>query len=147
MVKKRVGDAWMPADAFGRSLPRGVGLNLLVPEVAPMAAFCRDVLAARIVYDDEDFAVVELLGSVLMVHADHTYSDNPMHGLVTGIEARGVGMEIRLYGADPDSIEDRARAAGHTVLAGSIDKPHGIRECFVIGPDGYVFVPSARIEV
>ncbi|MDX8443696.1 hypothetical protein [Mesorhizobium australafricanum] len=34
---------------------------------------------------------------------------------------------------------------GHIVLAGSIDKPHGLRECYIVGPDGYVFVPSARI--
>ena len=144
-MKKRTGQSWMPADDFGRSLPRGVGLNLLLPEIAPMEAFCRDVLGSRIVYSDEDFAVVELLGSIFMLHADHTYLDHEMTGIVSGLELRGQGMEIRLYGADPDAVEARARDAGHTVLAGSLDKPHGIRECHVIGPSGYVFVPSTAI--
>ena len=133
------------ADDFGRSLPRGVGINLLVPEIAPMEAFCRDVLGATIVYADEDFAAVELLGSVFMLHADHSYSDNPMTGVIHGVEQRGAGIEIRIYGLDPDIAEARARQHGHHVLAGSLDKPHGLRECHIVGPSAYVFVPSAGI--
>lgn len=144
-MKKRTGTPWMPADDFGRSLPAGVGLNLLVPEVEPMAAFCRDVLEGRIVYADVDFAVVELLGSILMIHADHTYLDHPMTGVVAGVELRGIGAEIRIYGTDPDRVEARAREKGWDVLAGSLDKPHGVRECHVVGPFGYVFVPSLAI--
>ena len=34
---------------------------------------------------------------------------------------------------------------GHVVLAGSMDKPHGLRECHIVGPDGYIFVPSRAI--
>jgi catechol 2,3-dioxygenase-like lactoylglutathione lyase family enzyme len=145
MAMKRTGKPWMDAPSFGRSLPVGVGLNLLVTDIAAMIAFCRDVLGGRIVYADEDFAVVELLGSVLMIHADHTYLDHPMSGVVDGVAARGIGAEVRLYGADPDEIEARAAETGHIVLSGTMDKPHGIRECHIVGPDGYVFVPSAKI--
>jgi hypothetical protein len=28
------------------------------------------------------------------------------------------------------------------VLAGSMDKPHGLRECMLIDDDGYVWVPG-----
>ncbi|RJG47016.1 hypothetical protein D3Y55_03480 [Mesorhizobium sp. DCY119] len=135
----------MAAGDFGRSLPRGIGVNLLVREIAPMEDFCRDVLGAQIIYADEDFAAVQLLGSVFMLHADHSYLDNPMTGVIAGVETRGAGLEIRLYGADPDRIEVMARKHGHIVLAGSVDKPHGIRECHIVGPDGYVFVPSLAI--
>jgi hypothetical protein len=145
MAMKRTKEPWMKADDFGRSLPRGVGLNLLVPQVEPLAAFCEEVLGARIVHVDEDFAVVELLGSVFMLHADHTYADHEMAGVVGDVEVRGAGAEIRLYGADPDAVEARARAGGHIVLVGAIDKPHGLRECHVVGPGGYVFVPSAHL--
>lgn len=145
MVMKRTKQPWMAADDFGRSLPRGVGINLLVREVAAMEAFCRDVLGATIIYADEDFAAVELLGSVFMLHADHSYSDNPMRGTVTGAEARGAGLEIRLYGSDPDMVEALARKHEHIVLSGAVDKPHGLRECHVVGPDGYIFVPSLAI--
>jgi len=64
---------------------------------------------------------------------------------VSGAELRGAGVEIRLYGADPDRIEARARERGHLVLSASLDKPHGLRECHLVGPEGYIFVPSKSI--
>lgn len=145
MAMKRTGQPWMKADDFGRSLPRGIGLNLLVPEIAPTEEFCRTVLGADTIYADEDFAAIRLLGSVFMLHADHSYLDHELGKATAGIELRGVGVEIRLYGADPDLVEARARAAGHVVLAGAIDKPHGLREAHVVAPSGYVFVPSRAV--
>jgi hypothetical protein len=145
MAMKRTKTPWMKAEDFGRSLPRGIGVNLLVSDMVAMESFCRDVLGATIIYSDEDFAAIELLGSVFMLHADHSYLDNPMTGVIAGIETRGTGIELRLYGADPDAIELRALECGHIVLAGTIDKPHGLRECHIAGPDGYVFVPSAPL--
>ncbi|MEP9374624.1 hypothetical protein [Mesorhizobium sp. KR1-2] len=144
-MKKRTKEPWMAADDFGRSLPTGVGINLLVDEIEPMAMFCRDVLGATLVYSDEDFAAVRLLGSVFMLHADHSYRDNPMTGVIAGVETRGAGLEIRLYGTDPDRAEALARQHDHIVLSGSVDKPHGLRECHLVGPCGYVFVPSLPI--
>jgi catechol 2,3-dioxygenase-like lactoylglutathione lyase family enzyme len=146
MVKKRIGDPWMPASRFGSSLPRGIGVNLLVPDVAEMADFCRDVLGAEIVYADEDFAAATLAGSAFMLHADHTYRDHEMIGAVPEHGARGAGVEIRVYGIDPDAVEARATRAGAIVLSGSIDKPHGLRECHIVGPNGYVFVPSMALK-
>ena len=145
MAMKRTKTPWMDAGDFGRSLPQGLGINLLVPEIEPMEAFCRDVLGATIVYADEDFAAVTLLGSVFMLHAHHSYLGNPMTGVIDGIEQRGSGIEIRIYGLDPDLAEARARTHGHHVLAGAIDKPHGLRECHIVGPSSYVFVPSLAI--
>ncbi|MBZ9679500.1 hypothetical protein LB524_20585 [Mesorhizobium sp. ESP6-5] len=145
MAMKRTKTPWMKAEDFGRSLPRGIGVNLLVSDMAAMEAFCGDVLGACIVYADEDFAALELLGSVFMLHADHSYLDNPMTGSIAGTETRGAGIELRLYGAEPDAIEAAALEHGHIVLAGAIDKPHGLRECYIVGPDGYVFVPSAPL--
>jgi hypothetical protein len=146
MAMKRTREPWMKAEDFGHSLPRGVGVNLLVPEIAPMEVFCRTVLGANTIYADEDFAAIELQGSVFMLHADHSYFDHEMAGVVDGAAIRGAGIEIRIYGADPDRIETRAREHGHIVLAGAIDKPHGLRECHIIAPDGYIFVPSRAIH-
>ncbi|MBZ9958401.1 VOC family protein [Mesorhizobium sp. BR1-1-14] len=145
MAMKRTRTPWMKAGDFGRSLARGIGVNLLVSDMAAMEAFCRDVLGADIIYADEDFAAIELLGSVLMLHADHSYLDNAMTGTIAGAETRGAGVELRLYGANPDAVEAAARDHGHIVLAGAIDKPHGLRESYVVGPDGYIFVPSAPL--
>lgn len=145
MVKKRIGDPWMPADEFGRSLPRGLGLNILVPDMQPMTAFCTAVLDGRIVYEDADFGVIDLAGSILLVHADHTYRDHEMAGVIADVELRGLGAEIRVYGIDPDTAEAKARDAGFVVLSGSLDKPHGLRECHLVGPAGYVFVPCRAL--
>jgi hypothetical protein len=146
MVMKRTSEPWMKAADFGHSLPRGVGINLLVPKIAPMEVFCRTVLGANTIYADEDFAAIELQGSVFMLHADHSYLDHEMRGVVNDTKIRGTGIEIRIYGADPDRIEARARERGHVVLAGAADKPHGLRECHIVAPDGYVFVPSQAIR-
>ncbi|MEO1197651.1 MAG: hypothetical protein AAFX39_00245 [Pseudomonadota bacterium] len=149
MTKLRTDDPFMPADDYGRSLtmpPKpALGINLLVRDVATATAFQRDVLDCEIIYQDPDFAVVAFNGSEWMVHADHTYSDNALTGVVQGAETRGAGVELRLYGCDPDQAEARAHAQGAIVLAGSIDKPHGLRECVIIDPDGYAWVPGVAL--
>ena len=144
-MMKREGEPWMSADEFGRSL-HGVGINLLVPDVKKALQFQSDVLDVTIVYADADFAVVKGYDAQWLVHADHTYSDHPLKGIATATEGRGAGLEIRLYNADPDATEQSARDNGYTVLQGSTDKPHGLRECYIIDDDGYVWVPSAKLQ-
>lgn len=146
MVMKRSKEPWMSAAEFGRSLPRGIGVNLLVSDIAAEIGFCRDCLDAMILYSDEDFAAVELCGSVFMLHADHSYAGHPLSGIVAGTQTRGAGVEIRVHGLDPDKAEARAQARGDHVLAGSVDKPHGLRECFIVDPEGYVWVPGIQIR-
>lgn len=141
MAKLRAGEPFMPADAYGRSL-RGLGINLLVRDVARAVAFQTGVLGATAVYADPDFAVLRLGGGEWMLHADHAFADHPLLALTGDGALRGVGVELRLYDADPDACAARARAQGHTVLAPAQDKPHGLRECVLIDPDGYAWVPS-----
>ncbi len=144
-MKKRTNDPWMPAGDYGRSLT-GMGVNLLVKDVERALTFQRQVLGAAVVYSDPDFAVVCAQGSEWMFHADHTYLDHPMTGAVAGVEARGVGVELRLHGCDPDRAEQAAREHGFTVLDGAADKPHGLREAFLIDDDGYVWVPDVPVR-
>jgi catechol 2,3-dioxygenase-like lactoylglutathione lyase family enzyme len=145
-MKKRSPGKHPPVSAadYGRAL-KGIGFNLLVKDVARAVAFATEVLGAVSVYDDEDFAALRVNGADFMFHADHAYLDNPLSGIVLGLEARGAGVELRLYGSDPDTAEARARAMGFTVLAGSIDKPHGLRECIILDDDGYAWVPSVAL--
>jgi catechol 2,3-dioxygenase-like lactoylglutathione lyase family enzyme len=154
MTKKATEPAWMEPAAFGRSLPDGLGLNLLVRDVEASCAFARHVFQAEIVHEDPDFAYVRLpalgvapgaLGAAWMLHGDHTYSDHRMGGLVRSVQGRGAGAELQLYGLDPDACEARAREWGYQVFEGSIDKPHGRRECYLFDPDWYVWVPSIGI--
>ncbi|HET7412985.1 MAG TPA: hypothetical protein VFJ18_10010 [Pararhizobium sp.] len=142
MATKRTKEPWMTPVEFARTLPRGIGVNLIVGDIDREIAFCRDVLGAMILHADEDFAAIELCSSVFMLHADHTYSDHPMRGIVGGSPTRGAGVEIRVIGLDPDRVEARARGRDDAVISGTIDKPHGLRECHVADPEGYVWVPS-----
>ena len=142
---KRTRNAWMKADDFGRSLPRGIGINLLVPEIAPMEAFCRDVLGARIVYADEDFAAVELLGSVFMLHADHSYLDNPMTGVIDGVELRGARHRDPHLRRRPGRDRSAGARAGHGCSPVRSTSRMALRECHIVGPNGYIFVPSAAL--
>ena len=138
----------MAADAYGRSLT-GMGVNLLVREVARSAAFLTEVLGLEVIYADADFAVLRY-GSPggsqdIMLHADHTYAEHPLLALTGDGALRGAGVELRLYGIDPDAAEARARTRGDTVFAESQDKPHGLRECYLADPDGYIWVPGTGI--
>jgi catechol 2,3-dioxygenase-like lactoylglutathione lyase family enzyme len=146
-MKKRPPDQTPPVSPpdYGRAL-RGLGFNLLVRDVPRAVTFATDVLGATASYADADFAAMRLNGSDFMFHADHTYKDNPLHGIVAGTEARGAGVELRIYGCDPDMAEKAARDGGWTVLAGSMDKPHGLRECIIVDDEGYVWVPGVAIS-
>ncbi len=140
-MMKRDGEPWMPAPEYGRSL-RGLGHNLLVRDVQTMTAFLTTVLSGKVVYEDPDFAVVNVSDGSLILHADHTYADHPYSASVRDADLRGAGLEIRLYAVDPDAAQAAAEANGYTVLDACTDKPHGLREAYLLGPEGYCFVPS-----
>ena len=146
-MKKRATDKtpWISPPDYGRSLRPGLGVSLLVRDVKQSAKFLQDVLGATAMYADEDFAALRLNGADFMLHADHTYKNNPVSGLITGLEGRGAGVELRVYACDPDQAEARAREGGWIVLAGSMDKPHGLRECVLLDDDGYCWVPGVAL--
>ena len=143
-MKKSESKPWMAAADYGRSL-RGMGVNLLVRDTAASLPFFTEVLGVELVYGDADFAVLRHGSQDWMLHSDHTYSDNPLLALTGDGAIRGAGAEFRLYDIDPDAAEARARAAGYDVLQSASDKPHGLRECYLVDRDGYVWVPGSRI--
>lgn len=147
-MKKRTGDPWMKADEYGRSL-RGFGVNLLVADIEPCVSFAKSVLGATEIYSDPDFAVLEANGVQWMLHADHTYQDHPMRSVIGELDerrvTRGAGVELRLHQMDPDAAEKLARENNYIVLDGSTDKPHGLREVFIVDPAGYVWVLDKAI--
>ena len=143
-MKKREGDPWMPADDYGRSLS-GLTVNLVVRDVTAALPFQVEVLDAEVVYADPDFAAIRRDGVEWMLHADHTYADHPLSGSLGPDIPRGIGAELRLIGRDPDAAQAAARRLDYTVLAGAMDKEHGLREATIIDGDGYLWVPAVAL--
>ncbi len=135
----------MSGSEYGKSL-RGLGFNLIVRDVTRSVNFVEHVLGAAVFFRTPNFAAMKLAGCDFMFHADETYRDNPLHGSLALAEARGVGVELRIYGCDPDIAEAKARESGYGVLAGSLNKPHGLREAMLIDDDGYVWIPSFHLK-
>ena len=117
----------------------------MVRDVPGALMFQIEVLGAEVVHSDPDFAALRGYGAEWMLHADHTYSSHPLKGSLDEDLARGIGAELRLYGRDPDIAEARARELGFEVLAGALDKPHGLREAYIIDQDGYLWVPGVPL--
>jgi catechol 2,3-dioxygenase-like lactoylglutathione lyase family enzyme len=141
-MKKRQGDPWMSAPDYGRSL-HGLGINLLVRETARTVAFARDVLGLTIVYSDADLAVLRHGEHEWMAHADHTYDAHALLPRARISALRGGGVELRVHDVDPDAAVATARENGYEVLEPASDKPHGLREAYILDADGYVWVPDA----
>ncbi|MEQ9258163.1 MAG: glyoxalase [Roseovarius sp.] len=130
---------------FGASL-RGLGLNLLVRDVEAQVRFLCETFGMEAHRVSRDFAILVYKGQVFQLHGDQTYSANPLLGLLPEAGARGAGLEIRLYETDPDEAARRAEAMGAHILQAPSDKPHGLREAYILCADGYAWVPSRPLE-
>ena len=149
-MKLRTITPWMPAPDYGRSL-QGLGVNLLVHDIERALRFQREVLGAAVVYSDPDFAVLRgpayaTQGGEWMLHADHTYDRHPLLPLALQTPQRGMGVELRVHGCDPDQAEAHARGLGYQVLVQAEDKPHGLREAYLVDADGYCWVPDVAVK-
>lgn len=130
----------MPASQFAQTLA-GLSLNLMVRDIGASLPFYTDIIGLRALYSDPDFAALEGPGGWhMMLHADHTLDHSPAEtARLAAPGKRGTGAEIRILGLDPDSVEQRARAAGFTVNAATKTYPHGWRECRLEDSNGYMF--------
>jgi hypothetical protein len=131
----------IPAPEFGRSLS-GIGLNLLSRDVRGLAGFLVDVMGLTAHRVSDDFAIIRHGEMMLQIHADRTFGRHPLAGLIPENPPRGGGVQIYLFGIDPDAAIARALAAGHVVMEPAADKPHGLREGTILSPDGYAFSPA-----
>lgn len=132
------------AEDFGRSLS-GIGLNLLVRDVPAQCAFLETVFWMKAHRVTADFAILTYGREVFQFHGDGTYHSNPLLSLLPETPPRGAGVEIRLYDTDPDEAAARAETAGASILQSPTDKPHGLREAYILCDNGYAWVPSRPI--
>jgi hypothetical protein len=140
--------AEMAPEEVGRAL-RGFGLNLLCRQVRPMADSIAAVLDMRVIRANDDYAIIAgppvAASLIIQLHADSTYHANPLPSLLPEAGARGAGAEFRLFGIDPDAAAARATTAGWHVLQAPANKPHALRETFLLDLEGYCWVPGVVI--
>ncbi|MBY8977606.1 VOC family protein [Rhodobacteraceae bacterium NNCM2] len=129
------------APEMGAAL-RGIGLNLLVRDVLEETGFLENIFGMRILRANRDFALVAYGDQVFQIHGDHTYHSNPLPSLLPEAGPRGGGIELRLYDTDPETAVAKAETAGAVILQPPADKPHGLREAYILDPSGYCWVPS-----
>ena len=146
-MPRRPGEGpWLSPPEYGATLG-GFSVNLLVREIPRSVAFYADLLGFQELYSDAGFAAFEGFGLRLQLHADPTWHRMPWHPRLAAGEARGLGVELRLLGVDPDDLERRAREAGHAPLLPAADFPgHGWRECYLEDPDGYLWVAGRLLS-
>ncbi len=138
----------MEAAEVGQVL-RGFGLNLLCREVSPLAERIASVPEMRVIRANDDYAIIagpevaETL--IIQLHAHTTYHANPLSSLLPEAGARGAGAEFRLFDMDRDVAARRAEVAGWHILQPPTDKPHGLRECYLLDLEGYCWVPGRVI--
>ena len=143
-MKLRTQDPWMTGVDYSRGL-HGFSVNLLVADIERAVRFAREVLRADIVFSDPDFGAVRYGQQEWMLHADHTYDQHPF-GIHTFVnEERGTGVELRIHDADVDAAVAAASALGCTVLVEPATKGHGMREAYILDPDGYTWVVDAFV--
>jgi len=145
MTMTRSGEAWMPADEYGRALPR-FSVNLLVRDLSRSLSFYEQVLGATVRYGDSDFAAMVLNEVQFMLHADHTYDHHQLYARLQGGGKRGTGAELRVMGIDPDDLQKRAEAAGAIILQPVADFPHGWRDVILEDPDGYIWAVGVPLK-
>jgi len=126
---------------FGRSL-RGLGVNLLCRDVAETARFLEAVFGLGVHRLGPDFAILTHDGAVFQLHSDASFAAHPIHQLLPEASPRGAGVQLYLFGVDPDAAAGRAEAAGGLVIEPPADKPHGLREATILAPEGHAFSPA-----
>jgi catechol 2,3-dioxygenase-like lactoylglutathione lyase family enzyme len=134
------------APEYGHTL-RGFGINLIVKDLERALHFSTYVLGSKVLFRTDVFAAMRLGSADFMFHMPQSYRGNELHATLVSDAPRGVGVELRCYDVDPDGAEARARTEGYTVLAGAIDKPHGLRECMILDDEGFVWIPSRPLPL
>jgi catechol 2,3-dioxygenase-like lactoylglutathione lyase family enzyme len=124
---------------YSRTLT-GLSINLLVADVEAGVRFGVEVVGAQVVYSDLDFAVPRHGSQEWMLHADHTYEEHPFAVRTREASSRGAGVELRIHGRSPDEAAKAAIALGCEVLDPPTNKGHGMRETYILDPDGYTWV-------
>ena len=143
-MKLRKKDPWKSASEYSKDLS-GLIVNLLVKDIKHSIHFLQKIINAKIIYQDPDFAAIEGFGSRWCIHSYNTYGTHPFLNFIKSSKSKGLGIELRVIGCDPDRAEERARKENYIILSNSMNKPHGMRECYIRDNNGFCWVLSILV--
>jgi hypothetical protein len=130
---KRTGSSWIPADQYGKALPK-FSVNLLVRDVAQSLLSTAMFSALPCATPMRILQLCICSASIFMLHSDHTYDHHATLCSTPDSRPSGTGAELRILGIDPDAVHTRARAAQTTILQPPTDYPHGWRDITIADP-------------
>ena len=70
---------------------------------------------------------------------------SPVLNFIKSSKSKGLRIELRVIGCDPDIAEERARKENYIIISNSMNKPHGMRECYILDNNGFCWVPSILV--
>ena len=113
-MKLRKKDPWKSASEYSKDLS-GLTINLLVENIKLSVNFLHQIIKAKIIYQDPDFAAIEGFGSRWYIHSYHTYDTHPYINIIKKSKPKGLGIELRVVGCDPDKAEERAKKENYII--------------------------------
>jgi len=123
-----------------------LGLILWTTDIEGLARFLQSVAGLNVETLHPGYASLRLDGAQVVLHADEAYRGHPWYDALRreGV-ARGIGAELRFRVEDVDARYGAALRRGGLAIQAPYDQD-GVRECQVMGPDGYVLSLWQTIE-
>ena len=122
-----------------------VGLVLWTTDIPALATFLEKVGGLVVEERHPGFAELSAFNSRIVLHHDEAGRGHPWYDALTKEgAARGIGAELRLLVQDVDAAFAMALKLGGRSLQPPADVG-GVRECQVMGPNGYLLTPWAPI--
>ena len=117
----------------------GLGaLTLFVEDVPQVAAFYRDVLQLRAVYED-DVSTVLTLGTTMLNVLSVTAADGVVAPARPAVAGDAPQMLLSLWVEDVDAASREVQERGVVLLNGPVDRPWGKRTAAFRDPAGVVW--------
>ena len=135
-MKLRKKDPWKTAREYSKDLS-GLTINLLVEDIKLSINFLKKIIKTKILYQNPDFAAIEGIGRRCCLHSYHTYVSHPYMNVIKNSNPKGLGIELRVIGCDPDRAEEKAKKENYIILSTSTDKAHGMIECYIVDHNGF----------